>query len=231
MRILKSFIIAIGLIAFISCNNTNVVKKELTSEIDSVSYAVGLSMANQIRGNFEDIDQALFTQGFKNGIDSTDILMNNQEVGAILNSFFRKRQEEKQLAQFGELKKAGEAFLAENATKEGVKTTASGLQYSVIKEGSGEKPAPNSKLKLHYHGTSIDGKVFDSSVDKGKPVELLANQFVPGFTEGLLLMNEGSKHKFFIPADLAYGANPRPGGPIRPYETLVFEVEILEIIE
>ncbi len=231
MRIVKSFIIVITVLAFVSCNQTTVAKKELTSEIDSVSYAVGLSMANQIRGNFEDIDQDLFVQGFKNGIDSTNILMDNQQIGLILNSFFRKRQEEKQLAQFAELKKAGEDFLAENATKEGVKTTASGLQYSVIKEGSGAKPEPTSKLKLHYHGTSTDGKVFDSSVDKGKPVELLANQFVKGFTEGLLLMNAGSKYKFFIPSELAYGANPRPGGPIRPYEALVFEVEILEILE
>ncbi len=231
MRILKSCIIVVLFITIASCGNSNVSKKELTSEIDSVSYAVGLSMANQIRGNFEDIDQELFVQGFKNGIDSTDILMDNQEMATILNSFFRKRQEEEQLAQFAELKKAGEDFLADNATKEGVKTTASGLQYSVITEGTGSKPQPTSKLKLHYHGTSTDGKVFDSSVDKGKPVELLANQFVKGFTEGLLLMNVGSKYKFFIPSDLAYGANPRPGGPIRPYEALVFEVEILEIIE
>ncbi len=223
--------IAIVLVAFVSCTNNSVAEKELKSEIDSVSYALGLNMANQIKGNFDDIDQTFFVQGFRNGIDSTNILIDNIKITSVLNSFFQKRQEEKQLEQFAELKKTGEDFLAENAAKEGVKTTASGLQYSIMKEGNGEKPLPTSKLKLHYHGTSINGKVFDSSVDKDEPIEMLANQFVRGFSEGLLLMNIGSKYKFFIPYELAYGANPRPGGPIKPYEALIFEVEVLELLK
>jgi len=231
MRVLKGFMIAIVFLAFVSCTNNSVAQKELKTEIDSASYALGLNMANQIKGNFDDLDKTAYIQGFSNGIDSTNILMDDTKIREVLNAFFKKRQEEKQLAQFGEIKKAGEAFLAKNGSKEGVKTTASGLQYSIMKEGTGEKPMPTSKLKLHYHGTSIDGNVFDSSVDKGKPVEMLANQFVPGFSEGLLLMNVGSKYKFFIPSDIAYGANPRPGGPIKPFETLVFEVEILEILK
>ena len=231
MRVLKGFMIVIVFLAFVSCTNNSVAQKELKTEIDSASYALGLNMANQIKGNFDDIDKAAYIQGFSNGIDSTNMLMDDIKIREVLNAFFKKRQEEKQLAQFGEIKKAGEDFLAENSSKEGVQTTASGLQYSIMKEGTGEKPVPTSKLKLHYHGTSIDGKVFDSSVDKGKPVEMLANQFVPGFAEGLLLMNVGSKYKFFIPSDIAYGANPRPGGPIKPFETLIFEVEILEILK
>ncbi len=221
---------AMAFVVLASCGNTSATKKELTTEIDSVSYAVGLSMAQQIRGSFKDIDRELFAQGFRNGIDSTGILMSDQEMGTLITSFFQKRQEEKQLAQFADLKKAGEDFLAENTTKEGVITTASGLQYSIMKEGTGAQVQPTSKLKLHYHGTSTDGKVFQSTVEQGQPIEIIANQFVKGFSEGLLLMKEGSKHKFFIPQDLAYGANPRPG-PIRPYEALVFEVEVLEILE
>ncbi len=105
------------------------------------------------------------------------------------------------------------------------------MQYIVLKEGTGEKPKASSKVKVHYHGTSIDGKVFDSSVDRGTPTELIANQFIKGFSEGLQLMNVGSKYKFFISQELAYGATPRQGGPIKPFETLIFEVELLAIVQ
>src|SRR5690606_23268487 len=134
-------------------------------------------------------------------------------------------------AQFGDVKAAGESFLAENKSKEGVKTTASGLQYIVEKEGTGAKPTATSIVKVHYTGTTIDGTVFDSSVERGEPYQLGVNQFVTGFSEGLQLMSVGSKYKFFIPQDLAYGANPRQGGPIQPFSALIFEVELLEIVE
>ncbi|MDB4121425.1 FKBP-type peptidyl-prolyl cis-trans isomerase, partial [bacterium] len=130
-----------------------------------------------------------------------------------------------------ENKEAGEKFLAENKTKEGVQTTASGLQYSVLKEGTGEKPTTASKVKVHYHGTLIDGTVFDSSVDKGEPAEFGVTQVIKGWTEGLQLMNVGAKYKFFVPSSLAYGANPRPGGVIKPNATLIFDVELLEIVK
>jgi FKBP-type peptidyl-prolyl cis-trans isomerase FklB len=199
-------------------------------------------MALQLKGNFDEMDKDLFIQGFKNGVDSTDVLLKNEELSGILSSFFQERQLAKQQKaqeestknaeiEFADVKKAGEDFLAANKSKDGVKTTASGLQYMVMKEGKGVKPVATSKLKIHYHGTSLEGKVFDSSVDRGEPYESLANQFVKGFSEGLLLMNAGSKYKFFIPYDLAYGASPRPGGPIKPFESLIFEVELLEIIK
>ena len=231
MRLINFFTIVVVLLVLTSCNSKAQSKKSLSSELDSVSYALGLNMGNQLKANFEEVDRDLYVQGFLSGLDSTDILMKNDAVSALLGSYFKRKQEQKQQEQFAEVKNAGEAFLAENKAKEGVKTTASGLQYIVIKEGSGAKPEPSSKVKIHYHGTSLDGNVFDSSVDRDVPYESLASQFVTGFTEGLLLMNVGSKYKFFIPYDLAYGASPRPGGPIKPYETLVFEVELLEITQ
>lgn len=233
---------AMVLVAMVSCNNQAVTKKELKSEVDTVSYALGLNMANQLKVNFEDIDQTLFVQGFKNGIDSTDTQLKDADLNNILRNFFEKKQlAQQQKAQeesmkdveveFADVKKAGEDFLVENKSKDGVKTTDSGLQYMVVKKGKGDKPVATSKVKLHYHGTSLNGKVFDSSVDKGTPIEMGANQFVKGFSEGLLLMNVGSKYKFFIPQDLAYGAFPRPNGPIKPLETLIFEVELIDITE
>ncbi|MCR9173076.1 MAG: FKBP-type peptidyl-prolyl cis-trans isomerase [bacterium] len=126
-------------------------------------------------------------------------------------------------------KEAGEKFLAENAKKPGVKVTESGLQYEVLKAGSGPKPSATSRVTVHYHGTTIDGAVFDSSVDRGEPATFGVNQVIKGWTEALQLMPKGAKYKLYIPQELAYGATPQPGGPIEPYEALIFEVELLEI--
>ncbi|MCK5815986.1 MAG: FKBP-type peptidyl-prolyl cis-trans isomerase, partial [Flavobacteriaceae bacterium] len=146
----------------------------------------------------------------------------------------KKKQEEKKAAklketeeEFGEVKKGGETFLEANKTKEGVQVTESGLQYIVLKEGTGEQPTKASRVKVHYHGTLIDGTVFDSSVDRGEPTEFGVSQVIKGWTEGLQLMKVGAKYKFFIPQELAYGA--RPAGKIKPYSALIFEVELLEI--
>jgi peptidylprolyl isomerase len=128
-------------------------------------------------------------------------------------------------------KAAGDAFLAKNKQKKGVVTTASGLQYEVLKEGSGAKPTAENTVKVHYTGFSIDGKKFESSLDQGKPIEFPLNQVIKGWTEGLQLMNKGSKYKFYIPTELAYGQNPQPGGPILPGSTLIFEVELLDFKE
>jgi FKBP-type peptidyl-prolyl cis-trans isomerase FklB len=123
-------------------------------------------------------------------------------------------------------KEIGVAFLAENAKKPGIKTTASGLQYQVVKEGKGGNPSATSRVKVHYHGTTVDGKVFDSSVDRGEPVEFGLDQVIVGWTEGLQLMKKGAKYRFFIPEELAYGANP-PSPAIEPYSCLIFDVELL----
>ena len=163
-------------------------------------------------------------------------------MGKRQRNFFQKKQfeqQEKQKAEaikkveqeFADVKSEGVEYLEVNRSKESVQTTESGLQYIVLKEGSGDKPKANSKVKVHYHGTSIDGTVFDSSVDRGEPSEFFANQVIKGWTEGLQLMKVGSKFKFFIPQELAYGAFPRQGGPIKPFSALIFEVELLDIIE
>ena len=126
-------------------------------------------------------------------------------------------------------KLAGEAFLADNAQRSEVKTTESGLQYEVLQEGDGPKPGPTSQVTVHYHGTLIDGTVFDSSVERGAPATFVVNQVIRGWTEALQLMAAGSKYRLTIPQELAYGANPHPGGAIQPYAALIFDVELLSI--
>lgn len=123
----------------------------------------------------------------------------------------------------------GQQFLAENAKKEGVKTTASGLQYTVIREGSGKSPAATDEVEVNYRGTLLDGTEFDSSYKRNEPISFPLNRVIPGWTEGVQLMKEGAKYKFFIPSNLAYGSRGTPGGPIGPDETLIFEVELLKV--
>ena len=227
-------------LSVVSCSNGQFQQKSsLATEVDSVSYALGLDMANKIKENFDDMDQGLFVQGFKNGMDSTNLLIESKDINNILRTFFQKKQQErmkemqeeqakKAEVEFGDNKKAGEEFLAENKTKDGVQTTESGLQYIVLKEGEGEAPTASSRVKVHYHGTLTDGTVFDSSVERGEPSEFGVGQVIKGWTEGLQLMKPGAKYKFFIPQDLAYGAQQR-GQHIKPFSALVFEVELLEV--
>ncbi|GGK49470.1 MULTISPECIES: FKBP-type peptidyl-prolyl cis-trans isomerase [Flavobacteriaceae] len=242
MKVIKFLFLSAIVISLTSCNNQASNLKSLDSEIDSVSYALGLDMGVKIKMNFDDINQDAYMQGVKNGIDSTNMLLDAKDLNTIINSYFQKKQQEKMKEQqeaaakkaetdFAESKAAGEKFLEENKTKDGVVTTDSGLQYIVMKEGSGEKPVATSKVKVHYHGTLTDGTIFDSSVDRGTPSEFFANQVIKGWTEGLQLMPVGSKYKFFIPQELGYGATPRAGGKIKPFDVLVFEVELLEIVQ
>ncbi|WP_299665514.1 FKBP-type peptidyl-prolyl cis-trans isomerase [uncultured Polaribacter sp.] len=241
MKSIKSLVAVVITVSMFSCGNQVKEVKSLETELDSVSYAVGLSMSAQLKSNFEEVNKDLLAQGIRNGLDSTNLLIESKEIQKVLSSFFQKKQMAKMKEQqekaakeaelkFGDNKKAGEDFLAENKTKEGVKTTESGLQYIVLKEGKGDFVKATDKIKIHYHGTNIEGKVFDSTVEKNTPYESLANQFIPGFTEGLQLMKEGSKFKFFIPQDIAYGAQQR-GADIKPFSALMFEVEILDILE
>jgi FKBP-type peptidyl-prolyl cis-trans isomerase len=242
MRIVKNLVTVAVIGTLFSCGNQVKEVKSLENELDSVSYAVGLSMSGQLKSNFSEVNKAILSQGIRNGLDSTDMLIDAKDIQKVLSGYFQKKQQaqmkEKQAAaekeaaaKFAENKKKGEDFLADNKSKAGVKTTASGIQYIVVTEGSGEKPAgPNSKVKVHYHGTNLEGKVFDSSVDRGTPSDFGLNQVIKGWTEGVQLMNEGSKYKFFIPQELAYGAQQR-GADIKPFSTLIFEIELLEVIK
>jgi FKBP-type peptidyl-prolyl cis-trans isomerase FklB len=233
MKTIKFLIVAILATSLVSCNGQGVTNKSLKTEIDSVSYAAGLDMAYKIQQSFDEADKDLFIQGYRNGIDSTNLLLEKKDLQNIISTYFRNKQQEaaKEKAAEGEKTKLeGENFLAENKTKDGVITTESGLQYIVLKEGTGEMPKLTDRVKVHYHGTLIDGTVFDSSVDKGKPYETPLTQVVKGWTEALQLMKVGSKIKLFVPQELGYGANPRPGGAIKPFMPLIFEMELLEIL-
>ncbi len=242
MKIIK-FLAVVFLSALVSsCNSQGVTKKSLDTEIDSLSYAIGMDVARNVQTNVSEMNKDLFLQGFNNVMDSTNLLIDKEQVQEILSSYFKKKQEadrEKQQAdalakaeeQFNDNKVAGEKFLEENKTKEGVKVTNSGLQYIVMKEGTGEKPIATSNVKVHYVGTLIDGTEFDSSIKRGEPAQFGVGQVIKGWTEGLQLMSVGSKYKFFIPQDIAYGAFPRQGGPIKPFSALVFEVELLDIVK
>ncbi|GGZ91646.1 FKBP-type peptidyl-prolyl cis-trans isomerase [Algibacter mikhailovii] len=232
MRIMKFLSLVTLVLLVVSCNKNGVTKKPLKTELDSVSYAIGLDVARNVKNSFDEFDSDLFIQGFINASDSSDVLLEQADAQKVVQAYFQKKQKkmaEEAQAQGEANRVEGVAFLEANKSKEGVQTTESGLQYIVLKEGSGEKPTTTSKVKVHYHGTLLDGTVFDSSVDRGEPAEFGVTQVIKGWTEGLQLMPLGSKYKFFIPQELAYGANPRPGGAIKPYATLIFDVELLEI--
>jgi len=216
----------------VSCNKNGATQKSISTELDSVSYAIGMDVAKNVKASFEDFDNDLFIQGFKNVLDSTNLLLDETKAQQVVRTYFQNKQKAdaaKAQEVAAENKIEGEKFLAENKSKDGVQTTESGLQYIVLKEGTGKQPTTASKVKVHYHGTLIDGTVFDSSVDRGEPTEFGVTQVIKGWTEGLQLMKEGAKYKFFIPSDIAYGANPRPGGAIKPNSTLIFDVELLEV--
>ena len=231
MKVVKLFVVVVFVSSLFSCTQNAVTNKSLETELDSVSYAIGLDMAMKLKANFSEVDKDLFIQGYRNGIDSTDVLLEEANLNAVISGYFAKKQQLENEKKFEAVKKEGEDFLEANKSNEGVQVTASGLQYIVMNAGSGEKPTTADRVKVHYHGTLIDGTVFDSSVDRGTPSEFGITQVIKGWTEGLQLMPTGSKYKFFIPQELAYGSNPRPNGPIKPYAALVFEVELLEILK
>jgi FKBP-type peptidyl-prolyl cis-trans isomerase len=242
MKLVKKLAVVAVTVSMFSCGNQAQDVKILETELDSVSYAVGLSMSGQLKSNFSEVNKSILAQGIRNGLDSTNLLIDAKDMQEVLSGYFKKKQqvqmEEQQAAaskaaeaKFGENKKAGEDFLEANKSKKGVKTTESGIQYIVLKEGSGEKPAgPMTKVKVHYHGTNIEGNIFDSSVDRGTPATFGLNQVIKGWTEGVQLMNQGAKYKFFIPQELAYGAQQK-GENIKPFSTLIFEIELLEVLK
>lgn len=231
MNSLQKMATVVAVTTLVSCNTRKADVKSLETAVDSVSYAVGLNMAKQMNTGFTEVNSDLFIQGFRNGKDSVNLLIEDKALQGVINTYFQKKQQEaqkEQQAKGAENKAAGEAFLAENKNKEGVITTESGLQYEILKKGTGKQPTAASKVKVHYHGTTIDGVVFDSSVDAGEPATFGVTQVIKGWTEGLQLMKEGAKYKFYIPQELAYGPQAR-SAEITPFSALVFEVELLEV--
>ena len=197
-----------------------------TTEKEKVSYALGLSMAaNLAEQGFKEVDTAALAKGLQHHFDQSDLLMQPEEIQQVLGQAFQVAQESMKAAAGAE----GEAFLAENAKKDGITVLESGLQYRLITEGSGAKPAATDQVTTHYHGSLISGKVFDSSVDRGEPATFPVNGVIPGWVEALQLMPVGSKWELFVPYNLAYGERGA-GADIKPYSTLIFEVELIAIV-
>lgn len=204
----------------------------LKNQVDSVSYLIGVTIANNVLRDLSEANKEMVMQGLGDGLYENPILCSDPG-NVILNGYFQEKNQIKaELAEKDNLifKVEGEKFMELNKSKKGIKVTTSGLQYIIITEGKGPKPNATSKVKVHYHGTTPGGEVFDSSVDRGEPITFGLNQVIKGWTEGLQLMPVGSKYLFFIPQELAYGANPQPGSVIKPYMPLVFEVELFEIV-
>lgn len=194
--------------------------------MEKVSYSLGLSVAqNLLASGIKTLDQNAFARGILHGLTGEGAEMSPNEVNALLNDFFQNIQRES----LEKNKTEGIQFLAENAQRTGVTVLPSGLQYEVLKTGNGQKPKASDKVKCHYHGTLIDGSVFDSSVQRGTPAVFPVNGVIQGWVEALQLMQTGDKWKLFIPSELAYGERGA-GDSIGPNTTLVFEVELLEIV-
>ena len=198
----------------------------LQNDLDSVSYSWGINLGSYLTSqSYETINYDALIKALDDILNGKDLAITDEQARTILQAYSQKLMSKK-----GEKNREESIkFLEENKLKEGVVTLPSGLQYKIMKEGTGPKPQSTDKVSVHYHGTLIDGTVFDSSVERGEPAEFGVTQVISGWTEALLLMPVGSKWMLFIPADLAYGDNPRPGGAIQPGMALVFEVELLEI--
>jgi len=205
---------------------------ELQTELAQVSYVLGMDIANRLKSLETDIDLDLFYRGMCDKYGDKDVLLTDEQASKIQQDFFTRLQGERarkrrELADTN--KKEGDEFLAANKEKEGVQTTDSGLQYMVLTEGDGPKATANDGVKVHYRGTFIDGTEFDSSYKRDEPTTFGVRGVIKGWTEGLQLMNVGSKYRFFVPSDLAYG--PRGSrNNIGPNATLIFEIELLEIV-
>jgi len=198
---------------------------------DKISYSIGASIGKNLKEQKADITPEILLMGLKDAFTGATTTLTDREMGEVLGQYQQEMMAKSQVEsqKKGDVNKVkGEKFLAENKNAKGITTTASGLQYSVITEGAGAKPSATSTVKVHYTGKLLDGTTFDSSVDRGEPVEFPLNGVIPGWTEGLQLMNKGAKYKFYIPANLAY-AERGAGNSIGPNETLVFDVELLEI--
>ena len=201
--------------------------------MDKVSYALGLGIGQQLaQMGASDLNIDDFAQAIKDVISGSELKVQHRDAQQIVQDYFAKKEEKlnaERAVQGKAHKEAGEKYLAENAKKDGVITLPSGLQYQVLKEGNGKKPSAKDTVKCHYEGFLIDGTVFDSSIQRGEPAVFGLQQVIAGWTEGLQLMQEGAKYRFFIPYRLAYGEGGA-GQMIPPFATLIFDVELIEVI-
>lgn len=194
--------------------------------MDKISYALGLGIGHQLKNmGIENFSVEDFAQSIKDVMEDKATAMTSQEAQALLNTYFQEKQKAESQKAISE----GKAFLEENAKKEGVVTTKSGLQYEILTEGTGKQPKATDTVRCHYEGSLINGSVFDSSYKRGEPSEFGLSQVIPGWTEGVQLMKEGAKYRFYIPYLLGYGENGA-GSSIPPYSTLIFDVELIKVL-
>ena len=235
---IKGFIVLIGVIALMlgSCGKSSLNSAKLKSKEDSLSYAFGIVNYNALKTDSLMLDPMLVAKAMMDGKNGKPMMADDIARSYIM-MFINKREAEKQAKKaetdkikYKEYIEQNEAFLAKNKTKTGVTTTASGLQYEVVKMGTGPKPTAQNTVKVHYVGTLIDGTEFDSSIKRNEPATFPVTGVIPGWSEALQLMPVGSKFKLCLPATIAYGANGA-GEVIKPYSTLLFEVELLEIVK
>lgn len=197
----------------------------MKNELEKLSYSLGANVGASLKAQgITDLDMEVFMEALNDQVIIGDLKMSQQEMDAFLQAYFGKKQQEAAQKAVAE----GQQFLAENAKRDGVKVTESGLQYEVMHEGTGDKPKATDSVTTHYHGTLVSGQVFDSSVERGEPATFPVNGVIPGWVEALQMMPVGSKWKLFVPSDLAYG-DRGAGQMIGPHTTLIFEVELMGI--
>ena len=224
---MKKYIkIALVLSVISSCQNLTQQKFNFdeANELEKVSYSIGINVATSIKSEgLDSINSSYISKGFQDVFENKDLAINIEESNKIIGEYFNKKQDAKNQ----KLATDSKIFLEQNKQKDGVMTTESGLQYLILSEGRGNNPTLNDNVTVHYHGTLIDGTIFDSSVDRKQPATFPLNGVIPGWQEALQMMSVGSKWKIFIPSELAYGESG--AGAIGPNSTLIFEVELLSI--
>jgi len=226
-----SRLLAVALVATVS--SAPVFAQELETDMDRLSYTVGMDIGNSLSEQGLDLDLDLVVQALRASFNGEETLLTREEALAERDKFMQRRQQELEAQRDVDGQRnleEGQAFLAQNAERDEVTETESGLQYRVMTQGEGASPAATDQVTVHYRGTLLDGTEFDSSYARGEPATFGLNQVIAGWTEGVQLMQEGAKYEFFIPADLAYGEQGRPG-PIGPNSTLIFEVELIEVVD
>jgi FKBP-type peptidyl-prolyl cis-trans isomerase FkpA len=230
---LRVTLLAAATAAAVGFSSIALANDKLETEKDKISYVIGLQIAGSLAQIKDEVDLKVLMRGIETGLAGQEPVITEEEAMAVQQAF-ADRLQAKRAAEMQEMaqknRAEGEAFLAQNKGKRGVVTTESGLQYQVVTQGTGPRPAATDTVRVHYTGTLLDGTKFDSSHDRGQPAQFALNAVIPGWTEGLQLMPVGSKYTLWLPSELAYGDRGTPG-PIGPNATLVFDVELLEIVK